>query len=513
MHNFDVAKFCQHFMKYFFAVCLFLLNVFLISCSVSKKNYTPAKKYPQQLLRRDFALLREILENKHPSLYWYMPKDSMDMYFDRYYQQIRDTMTEQQFAWQILAPLVDKIHCGHTSVSLSKAYAKWADGKRFPSFPLSFKVWNDTMAVTGNLNRKDTVFKRGTIVTAINGIPGKTIVKRMFDYLPQDGYADNINFIRVSANFPYYHRNIYGISKAYTITYKDSAGAEKTTTIPVYTPPKDTVKKISHRTDTTGKAKRPVTKPVVKKLTEYRSMSIDSSHTLAIMTLNTFSKGRLRTFFRRSFREIKRSKINNLVLDIRSNGGGKVAISTLLTKYISRKPFKVADTLYAVSKTLAPYTKYIKGRFLNNIELFFISKKQKDGLYHLGHFEKKLYKPKKRNHYNGKVYVLVNGPTFSASTLFCNAVKGQNGIKLLGEETGGGWHGNNGIMIPDIILPITKTRVRLPLFRLVQYNHVPKNGTGILPDVYIGTSYDALLKGYDKKMRVVKEMIYNGVSF
>jgi hypothetical protein len=41
----------------------------------------------------------------------------------------------------------------------------------------------------------------------------------------------------------------------------------------------------------------------------------------------------------------------------------------------------------------------------------------------------------------------------------------------------------------------------------VQFNHVPKDGRGVMPDVYIGTNYEALLKGYDKKMRVVMEMI------
>ena len=108
---------------------------------------------------------------------------------------------------------------------------------------------------------------------------------------------------------------------------------------------------------------------------------------------------------------------------------------------------------------------------------------------------------------NGNLYVLTNGQTFSASSLFCNAIKGQQGITLLGEETGGGWHGNSGILIPDIKLPNTGLRVRLPLFRLVQYNHVAKTGTGVLPDVVVPTSYDALLKGIDKKMVVVMEMI------
>jgi hypothetical protein len=41
----------------------------------------------------------------------------------------------------------------------------------------------------------------------------------------------------------------------------------------------------------------------------------------------------------------------------------------------------------------------------------------------------------------------------------------------------------------------------------VQYNHVRKDGSGIQPDIYIGTNYDALLKGVDYKMQVVMEMI------
>ena len=195
------------------------------------------------------------------------------------------------------------------------------------------------------------------------------------------------------------------------------------------------------------------------------------------------------------------------MLDIRSNGGGKINLSTLLTKYVTRVPFRVADTSFAVAKTLGPYTKYIKGRAINNIGLFFLTKKKKDGLYHFGLWERKFYRPKKTNHFNGDLYVLTNGLTFSASALFCNAVKGQPGIKLVGEETGGGWYGNNGIMIPDITLPNTRLRVRLPLFRLVQYKHVAKDGHGIMPDIYIGTNYEALVKGFDKKMQVVMGII------
>jgi len=482
---------------FFISLCL------LVSCASSLKNYNPNTQYPKEKLQQDFVLLRNILESKHPSLYWYTSKDSMDMYFDKYYAAIEDSMSEQQFGWKVLAPLVSKIHCGHTSFGMSIKYNKWVANKRLASFPLYLKIWNDTMAVAANLDRKDSVLKKGTLITAINGQNCNAIVSRLFNFLPEDGYADNVNYSRISNNFPYYHRNIFGLYKSYTVNYLDTTGNEQTIKLPYFAAPKDSLdrNKIEHLV----KRERRETKG--QKLLGARSLAIDTADNTAIITLNTFAKGKLRKFFRQTFRRIKNENINNVVLDIRSNGGGKINLSTLLTRYVTRKPFKVVDTAYTVTRSLGKYTKYVKGRWLNNIGLFFLTKKRADGKFHFGHLEHKVYQPKNNNHFGGNLYVLINGPTFSASTLFCNAVKGQPGVTLIGEEAGGGWHGNNGIFIPDITLPNTHLRVRLPLFRLIQYNHVPKNGEGVMPDIYVGTSYDALLKSYDKKMQVTLELI------
>lgn len=480
---------------------LVLLLPFLYSCATS--HYSPAKKYPSAALKEDYRLLKNILEAKHPSLYWYTPKDSMDFYFNFYEQVIPDSMNEPMFAWHILAPLTQKIHCGHTSVSLSNGYAKWVKDKQLPSFPLFLKAWKDTLVVMGSLIKNDTVFKRGTLVTSINGIHNKDLIQRMFNFLPEDGYANNINYLRISSNFPYFHRNIFGLSRQYTVTYLDSLQQEKKVTIAAWEPPKpDSVKKRQ------PKIKKPKP-PKEERENRYRSFKTDSTGSFAVMNLNSFTKGHLRRFYRKSFKTLQQKNISNLIIDIRSNGGGRVGLSTLLTRYVSRKPFKVADSIYAVSKSMAPFTGHIKNGFLTNIELFFITKKHKEGRYHLGHLERKIYKPKSKNHFTGRVYILTNGPTFSASALFCNAMKGQPGVTLVGEETGGGWYGNNGIIIPDIELPNTKIRVRLPLFRLLQFEHdkVPKKGTGVIPDIYCGPSLDALIHRVDNKMELVIKMI------
>src|SRR5688572_15026096 len=222
---------------------LLLFCIAFVSCSVSK-NYSADKKYPREKLQEDYTLLRNILEKKHPSLYWYTSRDSMDYYFDEGYRSIADSMTELQFGWKILAPLTNKIHCGHTSFIMSKGWGKFIRNKRIPSFPLFVKVWSDTMVVTGNITRKDSILKRGTLITAINVMKNKEMINKMFGYMAQDGYEDNINYIRLSSSFPFFHRNVFGIFKNYSVEYIDSLGRQRKTIVPVYGIAEDTLDKI-----------------------------------------------------------------------------------------------------------------------------------------------------------------------------------------------------------------------------------------------------------------------------
>ena len=482
-----------------------VLLVFFSGCATSMKNYNPARKFAKADLQEDYTLLRHILEEKHPALYWYTPRDSMNYYFDSLYQQIGDSMTELQFGWKVLAPLTHKIRCGHTSFSMSKQWSRFSRDRRTPSFPLYMKIWSDTMVVMVNLHRKDSVIKPGTLITSINGMRNKELVQHLFQYMPLDGYANNVNYVRLSGSFPYYHRNVFGLKKNYRVGYIDSSGIEKVTMVPLYVPPVDSTKKEKRREDKISR--RQVRQ---EQREDARSLEIDTAGKTATLSFNTFSKGdgrKLRLFLHRSFKKLQQQNVQHLVLDLRSNGGGDVDMYVLLTKYIRNTSFKVADSTYAVAKSLRPYTRHIRHGFFNNVSLFFMTKKRSDGFYHFGYWERHYFKPRKKNHYNGKVYVLTNGPTFSASTLFCNAVKGQENVLLVGEETGGGWHGNSGLLIPDITLPITKLRVRLPLFKLVQFNHVPKDGRGVTPDIYIPPTAEAVRLRLDRKMEVIKAMI------
>ena len=398
----------------------------LNGCSVSR-SYSPAKKFSKEQLQRDFIVLRNILETKHPSLYWYTSKDSMDFYFNQGYESIDDSMTELQFGWKIIAPLTNKIRCGHTSFSMSKQWSKFIRNRRLPAFPLHLKIWTDTMVVTANMNAGDSV-KKGALITAINGIHNAELLKKMFGYLSQDGYADNVNNIRLSLNFPYFHRNIFGLHDTYQVEYLATSGIKKNISIPSYSPPGDSL----------FKNEKP---PFVKKerysrqqkLQRIRLFRSDTAIDLAILRLTSFSKGHLQKFFRRSFKKINQNHIKNLVIDIRNNGGGDINNFVALTRYIRNSSFKVADTAASIAKNFQPYSKYIKAQFFEKPALFLLTRKKNDGRYHFGYWEKRIFKPRQNNHFDGSVYVITNGLTFSASALFCNSIKGQSNVLLVGE--------------------------------------------------------------------------------
>src|SRR5829696_10476915 len=91
-----------------------LILFFLGSCAVHK-NYNPSKKYSPRELQEDYRLFRNILEESHPSLYWYTPKDSIDYYFEAGAAKLKDSLPEYKFR-NVLSYVLSQIRCGHTSV-------------------------------------------------------------------------------------------------------------------------------------------------------------------------------------------------------------------------------------------------------------------------------------------------------------------------------------------------------------------------------------------------------------
>ncbi len=482
-----------------------IVTIIVLMTGLSKQTEAqgippPLPKMAPVPLVNDIVLLKKILEANHPSLYWYTPKDSIDYYFNETMAGITDSLNEMEYKNR-LSKLVAHIRCGHTTVRFSKAYGKVAAMYRYPQFPLALKVWDDSLVVMGTAYGNDSIFKRGTIVTAINQRTPAQLLDTMYQYISTDGYGVNHKSQMVSGNFPGWYKTIMGDGDSvYTIRYIDSIGTEKETTLKAYRPVVDTSQQA--RQEARGLTKREIRK---LNLLNKRSMIIDTAASTAFIRLTTFTGGRLKTFFRRSFKTLSKLSIQHLVIDLRENGGGNVSNSIRLTQYLIDKPFKVGDTVAAISRKFE-YGRYIKPTFIYRMAMNFGARKEKDGKIHYRRYERHYYAPKETHHFNGKVYLVQGGYTFSAATMFISQLQGQSNVKVLGEETGGGYYGNSAMHIPKITLPNSGLVVSLPMYRLVINKESPK-GRGIIPDVMIKPSSKAIREGYDIKIAEVRKMI------
>ncbi len=490
-----------HISKYFFS---YLIIVFLLtSCSAAKyPSYNPQNKIAPQKLKEDFILLKKILEANHPSLYWYTPKDSIDWYFNQTLQSITDSLTESQFRIKV-ACFIAKIRCGHTTVRPSKTFINYVSKHEFNRFPLLLKVWNDSLILLGSLNRDDSMLKRGTLITSIDGHSDHEMLDSMFQFISTDGYADNFKRQAISFNFPVYYSFAYPLKDSFSVHYIDSTGIQKETYVKLYKPALDTAKFTEP-----GIKTRPPThkeKKIISLLNK-RSITYDTVNNVAYMRLATFSDGKLYNFFRKSFQELKSKNIPYLIIDLRENTGGNISSSINLTRYIKDKPFRLADTVAAVNRSLT-YGKYIHPSLLYRIAMRLTTHKKSDGKFHFTTLEKYAYKPYRKLHYNGNVFTIQGGYTFSAAAMFVLNVKGQQNVTVVGEETGGGDYGTSAIHLPSAILPNSKIQVVLPLYRVVDDRAKIKDGHGIQPDIFIPPSPTAIRQGIDPKLQAIKNLI------
>ncbi len=280
-------------------VLVFCCLIFGVSV-IAQKKLADAPKIPPALLIKDLQTLQKVIEQNHPSTYWYTPKDSMDYYFSSALASVKDSMTAWSFK-NVVATYLANIKCGHTSVHFSPKLSKQYANYRFPQFPLQLKVWKDSAVVIGNLFTKDSILKRGTIVTAINQLPIKPIMDSLYSIISTDGYSINFKSQVLTNNFAGWYKAKFGdVDSVYQISYIDSACNASSISIAAYVPPKPKKDSVSKLTVTSSKPKKP--KPVPPKKW---TLLVDSATNTAFMNLSSFSGSGLRKFIRQSFRTIK----------------------------------------------------------------------------------------------------------------------------------------------------------------------------------------------------------------
>lgn len=509
----------------FLLMCLLLVNCSL----VEKYNYKISQPILVKKLQKDINYTQHKLEKLYPNLYGYISKEKLDFKFDSIRKVVDKPMTSKEFYF-VISPVIASVRQGHMTMTPVLKKVSKKDAKRYKSNgPISqfgFEWQKDKFYIIKNKSKKKNI-KLGTEVVSINGVSPQSIYKKYRKTITSDGF--NETYIRkgFTKRFSMYMTNEIGINDTLTYVFKqnDSLYTEVVSRNKVVS---KVTSKASEKTKDSIKieTKKPIDKAklklekkrkntygydyVNKEYIKNLSYSI-SDTTTAILKIRNFSDGKYRTAYLAIFDSIKKHKIQNLIIDIRDNPGGRVADAVELLSYLHDKEYLVLQPAIVTSKTslwklgLFRNIPVITYPFAAAFYPFYMgfttlrTTKNAEGNYQYKLVGSKI-KKNAPNNFKGKIYVLINGGSFSASCILSAALKANPNVTFVGEETGGAFNGTVAGIMPVVKLPNSKISLRLGLMDIKTINQTETVGRGIFPDKeIIQTVYD-IIKNKDPEI-------------
>jgi C-terminal processing protease CtpA/Prc len=490
-----------------------LLLLFLLALPGLAQRYDPSRTFTPEQLRSDFTRLRQALEAGHPSLYWYITPDSLNAVFDATLARLDHPMTERAYRLA-LEPLFTQIRCGHTGVYASTGALRYRKQHRPHDFPLSVVERGGKLFVFSNLSTDSTV-QRGQEIVRIDGQPAMDVYQQIRALVTSDGYNETYKTFVAATNFGGYYRYLHGEKAQYEVALTDSTGQVRTLRLterrevrnrrknakpaPAARPPVPLPSPVLPTEAVLRRPPQPVGNRNIRLLFSERDSSV------AVLDHNTFAEPNYRRIYRRIFRTLHERKTPNLVIDLRNNGGGRTASSQLLVAYLADSAFRMYRSTEACRQRRV-FNRYLNERIPRWMALRVVARKSEQGTLALRSATKPK-RPVRRYRYEGRVFVLTNGGSFSASSITAANLQAQGRATVVGRETGGGRNGCTAWIIPYLTLPETRVRVRFPLFRIETAVDAPNEGRGVLPDHEVHATLSDLLANRDTDLEKVYELV------
>jgi len=477
-------------MKSIYAIIILFICINTFS---QKASFDIQKKYTVTEVLQDIDYAEKYLIKFHPDPFRYITKDSLHAYVLRVKSTISVPLTEMQLRFRIKS-ITAKIGCGHTDVGASKAYTKAISKTNRPALPFNVIVVDTNRLFILNNLSSDTTIKPGDEILSIDNHSTNNIFKTIYSIYTTDGYNNTYKKQGIKHNwFKYYYGFCYGFHSTYTVQLKKTNGSVSNYTLNCIPSLKDTLI-LPNKTNPDC---------IYKTKTCNYSLLSDNAK-IAVIDVDAFKGKGWRRFFRKTFKDINQKKIDHLVIDLRSNGGGEIMDGLNLLSYLIPEtvtlPFDRRPNLLVLNP------RFKMGAF-SRITPFIFSTLMPQWPKHgrLRHYLIAL--PKKRKSYKGTIYVLINGKSFSMSGVAASYLKYKVNATIIGEETGGNVAGSNAVLSGKILLPNSRIQVFLPFYHIYHDIKVTNIGRGLMPDYPTHYTSEDLLNGVDVDLEKVLELV------
>lgn len=407
------------------------------------------KVYTKQDYSEDLQQLGEKILAVHPNALKFISEKDFWKTIETKKSLLTDHTTFAEFAWHC-SEIIANINCSHTEMG-----SFFFENEMLPSalmFPLQTRLINKKLYVIDTYTNSKNVAIKDEI-TSINNIPVTQLITDIFKHLQSQGHVETTKYqefnlwstviIPYALNFP----------KNYSVTIK---GQEAPMQL-------NDAKNI----------KVPYMDPSIPFCGNDLCLEIKEAQNTAIMTISSFNYYpwnnlyEFQEFVDNSFKSIKEKQIENLIIDVRFNGGGSPESSIYLLKHLAKQPFAYFSK-----------TDNSKGYGLQ-----------------LPH----------ENGFNGSLFFLIDGHGKSTTGHFMALVKEMNLGTIIGEELGS----NQFCTAGQTVLRLSNTKlvyyVANTTSTLVDINLPDEKG--ILPDYKITQTIEDYLNNVDTVKAYALELI------
>lgn len=507
---------------------IFISLVFVQCTSIKKHNSHLNDLISVKDLESDVDFTYKKLQQLHPNLYSFIDKKELDFKFDSLKTTIKKPMTPLGF-YKKLSPIVAAVRQGHTLVypptkhmgkKETKAITKKGIG---PFSQFEFDFFNEKLYVVKNKSYAKNI-KLGTEVVSVNGIKPTDLIQEYNTYYSSDGYNTTLKKEYSGRRFSSYFTIDHGLQDSLNYVFKINDSVQKIT---IHRHKDDSLAKVKIKKVAFSPEKSKAIRKK-KRVNGYNKDEnrfnrnlrfIEKDSSVAILKINSFKLGNFRTFYKESFDKINHFKSHTLILDLRDNGGGRLNEIVDLYSYLSDSTFVFLEKSEVVSKK-----SLLKGAFFNGGSfsekiiktlfsplvygyLLFTVHKNENG--------KNYYATKTRSHkpskiaFKGKLYVVINGGSFSASSIISSNLKGTKRATFVGQETGGGYNGTVAGFMPILKMPKSALKIRMGLMLIAPHHQTIIKGHGIFPDHEIKPTLQNKIEEIDPELDWILNKIKN----
>jgi len=501
---------------------LILLSMaFLLFLGLQNANAQHKLTLAQQ--QEDFTVFIISMQEMHAGLNWFITPSRFNALYDSVYNTLKDSEETEQFYLKVRYCMAALKH-GHDGVGMTNGegginFKMGTLPKSRKHLPFVLSFLDKKLYIINNCSSNKSI-PNGSEIIAINGKTTSELSNEFCNYIFANGRNTTFKYqvLGTYYQFQYLLQVLYPADN-YRVEIIPF-GKKSKVKVTVQTELPQTI--ANAYKEQTGKDIGAWDTFIVYK-------QIDSKLKLGYVKFETFAPQRVEndsvkfaSLFEKMFTQIKKDGIKNLIVDIRNNEGGDDNWQ-IATSYFRAIPEGNNAGLSYVQSDKFTQLKYVEQTEQNKQLLmafqynpYALIDKLPDGRYKLKpeyteHDTKG--KPLMANAYNGKVFLLQNGLTFSAGFAFAGKMKyliqKDNGfIKVIGEDNGddmdagvgsGGWSLN-------VLLPNSKIKVTVPVtgggtdkpYTIPTVNFLDYK---VIPPI------NDKLKGVDTEIEFVKKMI------